>query len=89
MTDAEIAARLIEALNAAAGLGTTLVSVEIIMLTPGDAARVEAQVTRKTRMLAFLNAECWGGDGQRIATAASVHKATHQATFESKASSWP
>ncbi len=74
MKDAEIAARLIEALNAAAGADAALVSVEITMLAAGEAARVETHVTRKTRTLAFMSAECWGASGERVATAASVHK---------------
>jgi hypothetical protein len=74
MKDAEIAARLIEALSAAAGAGASLVSVEITMLTPGVVARVEARVARKTKTLAFLSAEGFSAAGERIATATSVHK---------------
>ena len=74
MKDAQIAARLIEALNDAAGADAALVSVEITMLAAGEVARCEAHVTRKTRTLAFLNAECWSDKDERIATAASVHK---------------
>ena len=58
----------------AAGADAALVSVDITMLAAGEVARVEAHVTRKTRTLAFLGAECWSADGERVATAASVHK---------------
>lgn len=74
MSDAEIAARLIEALNDAAGADAALVSVEITMLAAGEVARVEAHATRKTRTLAFLSAECWNVGGERVATATSVHR---------------
>ena len=74
MKDAQIAARLIEALNEAAGAGAALVSVEITMLAAGEVARVETHVTRKTRTLAFLSTECWGASGERVAAAASVHR---------------
>lgn len=76
MSDAAIAARLIEALNAAAGAGGALVSVEITMLAHGDGVRVETRVVRKTRTLVFMGAECLGDAGERIATATSVHKVT-------------
>ena len=74
MSDAEIAARLVEALNQAAGAQASLVSVEIAVLARGDDARVETKLVRKTRTLMFMSADCVSDAGARIATAASVHK---------------
>lgn len=78
MKDRKIAARLIDALDAAAkrecGANTALVSVEITMLTRAGAGHIEARLTRKTRTLAFLSAEITSDAGERIASAASVHK---------------
>jgi hypothetical protein len=74
VSDAETAARLTEALLAAAGSGASLVSVEVVVLARREIARVETQLTRKTKTLAFLAAEAYAADGVRIATAASVHK---------------
>lgn len=78
MSESEIAARLVEALNAAAdretGARTALVSVEITMLTRADAGRSAATLTRKTKTLVFMGAEFVSAAGERIASAASVHK---------------
>lgn len=78
MTDSAIAARLINALEAAAnreaGAATQLVSVNIDMVAPADAGAINVALTRKTRTLVFLNAEFVTDSGARIANAASVHK---------------
>jgi hypothetical protein len=78
MTDSAIAARLINALEAAAdreaGQKTALVSVTIDMLKRADAGNVSVSVTRKTKSLVFMGAEFTTDAGARIATANSVHK---------------
>lgn len=74
MNDPELAARLIEALNEAAGAGAALVSVEITLLARAEIARIETQTARRTRTLVFQSAEALAANGQRIARAASVHK---------------
>lgn len=78
MTDSAIAARLINALEAAAdreaGAKTALVSVTIDMLARADAGTIETKLVRKTRTLAFMSAEFVSDAGERIANAASVHK---------------
>jgi len=78
MTDSAIAARLINALEAAAnreaGVQTSLVSVNIEMLARADAGAIETSLVRKTRTLVFLAAEFHTDAGTRIASAASVHK---------------
>jgi len=78
MTDSAIAARLINALEAAAdreaGQKTALVSVTIDMLKRADAGSVTVSVTRKTKSLVFMSAEFVSDAGARIATANSVHK---------------
>lgn len=78
MTDSAIAARIVNALEAAAdreaGAKTALVSVTIEMLTAADAGQVTTTVVRKTRTLVFLSAEFVTDSGARIAAASSVHK---------------
>ena len=78
MTDSAIAARLLNALEAAAnreaGQQTALVSVTIDMITRADAGSVTVSVTRKTKSLVFMSAEFVNDAGARIATANSVHK---------------
>jgi hypothetical protein len=78
MTDSAIAARLINALEAAAdreaGQKTALVSVTIDMLKRADAGSVSVSVTRKTKSLVFMGAEFRTDAGELIATANSVHK---------------
>jgi hypothetical protein len=78
MTDSAIAARMLNALEAAAdreaGQKTALVSVTIDMLKHADAGSVAVQLTRKTKSLVFMNAEFATDAGVRIATANSVHK---------------
>ena len=78
MTDSAIAARLINALEAAADreavAKTALVSATIDMLARADMGTIETKLVRKTRTLVFMNAEFVSDGGQRIATAQSVHK---------------
>jgi hypothetical protein len=78
VTDSAIAARLINALEAAAdreaGVKTALVSVTIEMLSRADAGTIETHLVRKTRTLVFLSAEFVTDSGAHIATASSVHK---------------
>lgn len=78
MNDDAIAAQLVAALTQAAtreaGAQTTLVSVNIEMIAPGNEGEAHAALTRKTRTLVFMSADYIGADGVRIATAASVHK---------------
>ena len=78
MTDAEIAAQLLDALQAAADREadqeTALVSFTLEMLQRPKPGRIATNVTRKTRTLAFMSAEFVDEAGVRIATASSVHK---------------
>jgi len=78
MTDSAIAARIVNALEAAAnreaGAKTGLVSVNIEMLAPADAGAVEVSTERKTRTLVFLRADFRSDSGARVASASSVHK---------------
>jgi hypothetical protein len=78
VTDSAIAARLINALEAAAdreaGAKTALVSVSIEMLSRADAGSVDTHVQRKTRTLVFLSADFTTDAGARVASASSVHK---------------
>ena len=78
MTDSAIAARMLNALEAAAdreaGQKTALVSVTIDMLKRADAGSVAVALTRKTKMLVFMSAEFRTDAGERIAVANSVHK---------------
>lgn len=78
MTDSAIAARLINALTAAAdreaGAATQLVSVNIDMLAAADAGQVSVSLLRKTRTLVFLRADFTTDAGAGIANASSVHK---------------
>lgn len=78
MTDSELAARLINALEAAAdrdaGAKTALVSVTVDMLARADGGTIETKLVRKTRTLVFMSAEFVTDSGARIATASSVHR---------------
>jgi hypothetical protein len=78
MTDSAIAARIVNALEAAAdreaGGRTALVSVTLDMLARADAGAIETALVRKTRTLVFMNAEFRTDAGERIVTASSVHK---------------
>ena len=78
MTDSAIAARMLNALEAAAdreaGQKTALVSVTIDMLKRADAGSVAASLTRKTKSLVFMSAEFRTDAGELIATVNSVHK---------------
>ena len=78
MTDSAIAARIVNALEAAAdreaGAQTALVSVTLDMLARADAGSIEAKLVRKTRTLVFMSAEFRTDAGERTAAASSVHK---------------
>ena len=78
MTDAAIAVRIVNALEAAAdregGAKTALVSLTIEMLARADAGAIEISLTRKTRTLIFLRAEFKTESGTLIASASSLHK---------------
>jgi hypothetical protein len=75
MMDSEIAARLTEALVAAAGDNAELISAEITIIARADIhGDVKVTTDRKTRSLLFLSAEAEDANGERIARAASVHK---------------
>jgi hypothetical protein len=78
MTDSAIAARMLNALEAAAdreaAQKTALVSVTIDMLKRADAGSVNVALTRKTKSLVFMGAEFRTDAGELIATANSVHK---------------
>ena len=78
MTDSAIAARMINALEAAANreaaAKTALVSINIEMLTPADAGAVDVSTERKTRTLVFLRADFRTDAGALVASASSVHK---------------
>jgi hypothetical protein len=78
MTDSAIAARIVNALEAAAdreaAAPTALVSINIDMLARADAGAIETALVRKTRTLVFMSAEFSTDGGERIAAASSVHK---------------
>lgn len=78
MSAAEIAAALIEALEAAAareaGEPCALASVNVEMLVAPATGEAWVKIERKTRTMMFLSAEYLTEAGERIATAASVHK---------------
>ncbi len=78
MTDSAIAARIVNALEAAAdreaAARTALVSVTLDLLARADAGAIETSLVRKTRTLVFMNADFRTDAGERIATASSVHK---------------
>ena len=78
MTDAQLAALLVDALNAAAsreaGAETALVSVNIDVLAPAANGAIEVAVERKTRTLVFMKGEARNTAGELIAVVSSVHK---------------
>jgi hypothetical protein len=77
MTDSAIAARIVNALEAAADREagkTALVSVTLDMLARADAGAIETALVRKTRTLVFMTAEFRTDAGERIVAASSVHK---------------
>lgn len=78
MSDAEIAARLTEALVAAAhaeaGAETEFVSVNVTLLRRAEIAAIAHTIERRSRTLLFLSAEASDAQGERIAIASSVHK---------------
>lgn len=78
MTNSAIAARIINALEAAAAreaeTDATMVSVTIEMLARADAGMIDVRLVRKTRTLVFLSAEFVADGGARIAAASAVFK---------------
>lgn len=78
MSDAEIAAQLIDALTVAAnreaGAPTALVSATIDIVAPSDTGVTSASLTRKTKTLIFMSADFLSEGGTHIATANSVHR---------------
>ncbi|MEQ1617746.1 MAG: hypothetical protein ABL883_05330 [Terricaulis sp.] len=78
MSNAELAAQLTEALDAAAereaGGKATLVSMEITIIASARAGTAEARVVRRTKTLLFQHADLLDAQGAPIASAASVHK---------------
>jgi hypothetical protein len=75
MMDSEIAARLTEALVAAAGESAELISAEITIVARREiSGDVHVSTDRKTKTLLFLSAEAHAADGERVARATSVHK---------------
>ena len=78
MSDADIAGQIVIALERAAAQAaaraTELVSVNVEMLARAPVASVKAEVSRKTRSLVFVGADAFAADGERIASATSVHK---------------
>lgn len=78
MTNAELAAQLTEALEAAAERefagATTLVSVETTFLASAKPGTAETRVVRRTKTLLFQHADLLDAQGAPIASAASVHK---------------
>ena len=78
MTQSAIAAKMIDAINAAAdreaGAATGLVSVTIDVLGAASDAAVDVKLVRKTRTLVFMRAEALSDTSVRLMTASSVHK---------------
>lgn len=76
MTDAELSARLLDAMAEAAAQNaqTALVSVTMEVLNQGDLAHVEAKIVRKTRTLVFMSADAQTSDGKKLAAASAVYK---------------
>ena len=78
MTEAQLAALLVDALNTAAtreaGAETALVSVNMDILAPAASGALEVALERKTRTLVFMKAEARNAAGEPIAAASSVHK---------------
>lgn len=76
MSDAELSARLLDAMAVAAAKDaqTALVSLTMEVLNQGDLAHVEAKVVRKTRTLVFMSADAQTSDGKKLAAASAVYK---------------
>ena len=76
MSDAELSARLLDAMAVAAAkyAQTALVSLTMEVLDQGDLAHVEAKVVRKTRTLVFMSADAQTSDGKKLAAASAVYK---------------
>jgi hypothetical protein len=79
VSEAEIAARLVAALTQhvaeAVGPEARLVTASFDLLAPGEAARVDARIERKTRTLVFAAADAFSAEGAHLAAASSVHRA--------------
>lgn len=78
MTQSALAAKLIDALSAAAdresGATTGLVSVTIDVLNTAPEGSIAIKLVRKTRTLVFMSAEAHSSAGDRLVAASSVHK---------------
>jgi len=76
MSDAELSARLVEAMGVAASqeAPATLVSMTIEVVGQGAAERVETKLVRKTRTLIFMSAEALAAEGDLLASASAVYK---------------
>jgi len=78
MPEHEIAARFVTALGAAADQiaadATSLLSINIEMLTAGESGEIATTLTRKTKTLVFQQATLTAPNGAPIATASSIHR---------------
>jgi len=76
MSDAELSARLLDAMASAAAQDarTALVSLTLEVLDQGELARVDATVVRRTRTLVFMSADAQTSDGKKLAAASAVYK---------------
>lgn len=77
MSDSAIAARLVDALNAAAKAAhprAALVSMELSLIDAAGSGETRARIARQTRTLMFAEAEIVSTNGARVAAASSVHK---------------
>jgi len=76
MSDAELSARLLDAMASAAAQDarTALVSMTMEVLNQGELAHVEAKIVRKTRTLVFMSADAQTSDGTKLAAASAVYK---------------
>jgi hypothetical protein len=78
MSAADISAHIVDALEQVVaqetGAATELVSVSVNMIAGGEIAYIDARIERKTRTLAFAQAEAFGPGETHLASATSVHK---------------
>ncbi len=74
MSDADIAARLTAEASRAAGAESALLSISIEMFARAEIASVRTKIERKTRAFVFVTSDAQSADGQRVASAMSVHK---------------
>mgnify|MGYP000564594708 CR=1 FL=1 len=72
-TSAQMIAALKSCANEGAGAEAPMVSVTMEFLRDASHADIATAVARKTRTLIFVTAEATA-DGERVATASSVHK---------------